>query len=265
MSHSSCRPRSPGQNPLSDMPHRPDARPGHHVAYACGRARSTFHQSYTGIFCTRQDRRCPVNWVFSRGPNGARCPASSQIRPQRVPGPVPRRPGSAGHSNRYMTRAAFSGRPEVRKKAASPGPNSSSGGSEAQSSSAFVPSTAALPEPLCTESGARVASSLARALRASLPPGGCRPGVGGFAVADAPHGQGSPRRRRRSAGSLNVTAERVTAAPDPFVLCVLSPLPALPLSGREGEMARSMRRNGTAYWRALLMALWSLLNPTHPQ
>jgi hypothetical protein len=52
-----------------------------------------------------------------------------------------------------MTRAAFSGRPEVRKKAASPGPNSSSGGSEAQSSSAFVPSTAALPEPLCTESG----------------------------------------------------------------------------------------------------------------
>ena len=118
-----------------------------------------------------------------------------------------------------MTRAAFSGRPEVRKKAASPGPNSLSGGSEAQSSSAFLPWTAALPEPLCTESGARVASSLARALRASLPSGGCRPGVGGFAVADAPHGQGSPRRRRRSAGSLNVTAERATAAPDPFCAC----------------------------------------------
>jgi hypothetical protein len=63
-----------------------------------------------------------------------------------------------------MTRAAFSGRLDVRKKAASPGPNSSSGGSEAQSSSAFVPSTAALPEPLCTQSGARVASSLARTL-----------------------------------------------------------------------------------------------------
>jgi hypothetical protein len=35
--------------------------------------------------------------------------------------------------------------------------------------------------------------------------------------------------------------------------------------GTRGEMACSMRRNGTAYWRALLMALWSLLNPTHPQ
>ena len=35
--------------------------------------------------------------------------------------------------------------------------------------------------------------------------------------------------------------------------------------GTREEMARSMRRNGTAYWRALLMALWSLLNPTHPQ
>src|SRR6185437_14334742 len=50
-------------------------------------------------------------------------------------------------SNRYLILAAFSGRPEVRKKAASPGPNSSSGGSEAQSSSAFVRATAALSNP----------------------------------------------------------------------------------------------------------------------
>jgi hypothetical protein len=34
--------------------------------------------------------------------------------------------------------------------------------------------------------------------------------------------------------------------------------------GTRGEMARSMWRNGTAYWRALLMALWSLLNPPIP-
>src|SRR6185312_7219778 len=50
-------------------------------------------------------------------------------------------------SNRYLILATFSGRPEVPKKAASPGPNSSSGGSEAQSSSAFVRATDALSNP----------------------------------------------------------------------------------------------------------------------
>ncbi len=27
----------------------------------------------------------------------------------------------------------------------------------------------------------------------------------------------------------------------------------------------NLQATGAAYWRALLMALWSLLNPTHPQ
>lgn len=215
-------------------------RPGLHVAYACGRRGQRFI-SLTRAFAPSkigdvQLTGCSAGALTEPGAQRARKFAHRASQVQFHAGR-----GSAGHSNRYLTRAVFSGRPQVRKKAASPAPNSSSGG-EAQSSSAFVPSTAALPEPLCTESGAQLHRVWRVPFRASLPPGGCRPGVGGFAVADAPHGQGSPRRRRRSVGSLNVTAERATAAPDPPVRAFA--LPALPLSGREGRWPA--RCGGTA-------------------
>ncbi len=255
MSHSSCRPRSPGQNPLLDMHASPPGRPTRPPRGVRLRAaRSTFHQSYTGI-CTRQDRRCPVNWVFSRGPNGASCPSELANSPTARP----RSSSTPAGVCRPFEQVPDPGRvlrgPQVRKKAASAG--------RTPHPAAARPGQAAPSCPRPPPCPSLLAPSLARELRASLPPGGCRPGVGGFAVADAPHGQGSPRRRRRSAGSLNVTAERATAAPDPFCAC-FRPYPRF-RCGTRGEMARSMRRNGTAYWRALLMALWSLLNPTHPQ
>ena len=59
--------------------------------------KSTLHQSYTGIYA-RQGSATSNHPDVHPGPSRARAPANWRIRPPRGPGPVPRRPESAGRS-----------------------------------------------------------------------------------------------------------------------------------------------------------------------
>ena len=61
------------------------------------RPKSTLHQSYTGSYA-RQGSATSNHPDVHPGPSRVRAPANWRIRPPRGPGPVPRRPESAGRS-----------------------------------------------------------------------------------------------------------------------------------------------------------------------
>ena len=261
-SHSSCRPPQPRPEPAighASPPGRP-TRPPRGVRLRAGEVNvsSVLHGHFSpGKIGDVQLTGCSAGALTEPGAQRARKFVHSAFQVRFHAGRVCR-PFEQVHDPGRVLRAA--GGP---KKAASPGPNSYPAAARPSQAAPSCPR----PPPCPSLFAPSLARELHRVWRVPLELPYRLVAAAQVSVASRWPCSSRPRKSTPPEAVSWLTecdCCAVTAAPDPSVLCVLAPTRAS-LSGREGEMARSMRRNGTAYWRALLMALWSLLNPTHPQ